>query len=42
MNDDDVAIFPAVQPDPWGHVFVDIEVAEGDYAYLSLIELTAE
>ncbi|MCB9572317.1 MAG: hypothetical protein H6709_09555 [Kofleriaceae bacterium] len=42
VNDDDVAIFPAVQPDPWGHVFVDIEVAEGDYAYLSLIELTAE
>ncbi|TNF38371.1 MAG: hypothetical protein EP329_00790 [Deltaproteobacteria bacterium] len=41
-NDDSVAAFTGVRPDAWGHVFVDVAIAEGDYAYLSLLELTVE
>ena len=41
-NDDDVIAFAGVQPDAWGHVFVDLGLEEGSYAYLSLLELRAE
>lgn len=34
--------FAGLQADPWGHLFVDVSVLEGDYAYLSLFELVAE
>jgi hypothetical protein len=41
-NDDDVVVFAGVQPDAWGHVFVDVSIEEGSYAYLSLMEIEVE
>jgi lysophospholipase L1-like esterase len=41
-NDDDLVVFTDQQPDPWGHLFLDVRVEEGSFAYLSLIELTAQ
>lgn len=41
-NDDDVARFSGLRPDPWGQLFVDVDLAGPDYAYLSLLELVAE
>ncbi|MEL6178753.1 MAG: hypothetical protein AAFS10_07360 [Myxococcota bacterium] len=38
-NNDDVAVLEALQADRWGHLFVDVEVVQGRYAYTSLIEL---
>ncbi|MFH1462916.1 MAG: GDSL-type esterase/lipase family protein [Pseudomonadota bacterium] len=41
-NDHATATFAGVQPDPWGHVFLDVAQQEGSYAYLSLLELAVE
>jgi lysophospholipase L1-like esterase len=41
-NDDTVVTFAGVTPDPWGHLFLDVAIAEGDYAYLSLLELIVD
>ncbi len=41
-NDDDVAVFSGVAPDAWGHLFIDLQLEAGTFAYLSLLELTVE
>lgn len=41
-NDDDVVELTNLEPDPWGHLFVDVAIEEGSYAYLSLLELSVE
>ncbi len=41
-NDDDVAEFTGVRSDPWGHLYVDMELAGNSYAYVALMELTVE
>ena len=41
-NDDTVLRFDGLQPDPWGQLFVDVQLEAGAYAYLSLLELEAE
>ena len=41
-NDDDIAELTGVRADPYGHLFIDVELTEGRYAYLSLLELTVE
>jgi GDSL-like Lipase/Acylhydrolase family len=41
-NDDTVVEFTGVKPDAWGHVFVDVAIEAGNFAYLSLIELIVE
>jgi hypothetical protein len=41
-NDDDVVAFMALQADAWGHLFVNVALEEGSYAYLSLLELVVE
>jgi hypothetical protein len=41
-NDDTIVQFTGVKPDAWGHVFVDVAIETGSYAYLSLIELIVE
>jgi len=41
-NDDSVAELTGLQPDAWGHLFVDMQLAEGSYAYVSLVELVVE
>jgi len=41
-NDDSVVEFKGVKPDAWGHVFLDVSIETGLYAYLSLIELVVE
>jgi len=37
-----VAVLSGLQPDLWGRLHVDVQIAEGSYAYLSLIELQVE
>ncbi len=41
-NDDTVLTFRGLAPDAAGHLFVDVAIAEGTYAYLSLVELEVE
>lgn len=41
-NDDDIVELAGVRPDAWGHVFIDVSIEQGTYAYLSLLELTVE
>lgn len=41
-NDDTIVEFTAVKPNAWGHVFVDVSIEAGSFAYLSLIELIVE
>lgn len=41
-NDDTVVEFMGVKPDAWGHIFVDVSIEAGSFAYLSLIELIVE
>jgi hypothetical protein len=40
-NDDTVLRLGGLRPDAQGHLFVDVQIAEGTYAYLSALELTA-
>ena len=42
LNDDDVAELTGLQPDPWGHLFVDVRIEQGSYGYLSLMALEVE
>lgn len=41
-NDDDVAVVRGVRPDAWGHVFLDVAIERGTYAYVSAFELSVE
>lgn len=41
-NDDTIVEFKGVKPDAWGHVFVDVAIETGQFAYLSLIEVVVE
>ncbi len=41
-NDDTVLRLGGLRPDAQGHLFVDVQIAEGTYAYLSALELTAD
>lgn len=41
-NDDTIVEFKEVKPDAWGHVFIDVAIETGLYAYLSLIEIVVE
>ena len=41
-NDDTVVEFKGVKPDAWGHVFVDVAIELGTFAYLSLMEVVVE
>lgn len=41
-NDDTVVQLTSVLPDAWGHLFIDVSIDAGTYAYLSLIELVVE
>jgi len=41
-NDDDVAELSGLKPDAWGHLFVDVRLTEGTYAYLALLDLEVE
>ncbi len=41
-NDDDIVTFAGVRPDPWGHLFLDVSIEQGSYAYLSLLELSVD
>ncbi len=41
-NDDDVVVMTGVRPDSWGHLFVDVAVEAGSYAYLSVLEMQVE
>lgn len=41
-NDDTILEFKGVQSDAWGHVFLDVSIETGLYAYLSLIEIVIE
>lgn len=38
-NDADVLVLDGVRPDAWGQLHLDVERAEGRFAYLSLLEL---
>lgn len=40
-NDDDVVEL-SVQPDPWGRVFVDVQLTQGSYAYVAALEIAPE
>jgi len=37
-----VAVLTGLVPDAWGRLHVDVQIAEGSYAYLSLLELEVE
>jgi hypothetical protein len=41
-NDDDAVVMTELRPDAWGHLFVDVSVETGTYAYLSALELQVE
>lgn len=41
-NTTTVVTFAGLAPDPWGQLHLDVSIAEGSYAYLSLLELTIE
>jgi hypothetical protein len=41
-NDDDIVTFAGVRPDPWGHLFLDVSIEQGSYAYLSLLEISVD
>jgi lysophospholipase L1-like esterase len=41
-NDCNVVGFTGLQPDAWGQIHVDVDIAEGRYAYLSLLVLVVE
>jgi hypothetical protein len=41
-NDDSVVELTGLAPDAWGQLFLDLEVAQGSYAYLALLELVVE
>jgi hypothetical protein len=41
-NDDDTAVLAGLRPDPWGHLFLDLQQTEGAYAYLSVLEVVVE
>jgi hypothetical protein len=41
-SDDDVVELSGVLPDRWGHLFVDVSIEAGSYAYLSALVLVAE
>jgi hypothetical protein len=41
-NDDDIVAVTGVKPDGWGHVFIDVAIAEGAYGYLSILVVEAE
>lgn len=41
-NDDDVVTFSGVQPDAYGHLFLDVSIEDGAYGYLCLLELAVE
>ncbi|HMV69635.1 MAG TPA: GDSL-type esterase/lipase family protein, partial [Myxococcota bacterium] len=38
-NDRDVLVLSGVRPDAWGQLYVDVQRAEGQFAYVSLVEL---
>lgn len=42
LNDDDVLTFTGLRPDAWGQLFIEVDVVEGLYGYLSLVALTVE
>jgi hypothetical protein len=42
VNDDDAVVMTGLRPDAWGHLFVDVSVETGTYAYLSVVELQVE
>ena len=41
-NDGSVAVLTGLEPDPWGQLHIDVAIAQGAFAYLSLLELEAE
>jgi lysophospholipase L1-like esterase len=41
-NDGEVAVLTGLAPDAWGQLHLDVQKAEGQFAYLSLLELEAE
>lgn len=41
-NDDTIVEFTGIKPDAWGHVFLDVAIETGLYAYLSRIEHVVE
>ena len=42
QNDATVVELAGVVPDAWGHLFIDIAIETGSYAYLSALELVVE
>lgn len=41
-NDDTIVEFQGVKPDAWGHLFIDVAIESGAFAYLSLLEIEVE
>lgn len=41
-NDQRTALVPAIQPDAYGQVFVDVSLLRGSFAYLNAVEITAK
>ena len=41
-NDDDIVELAGVRPDAWGHLFIDVAIDSGSYAYLSAVEIVVE
>ena len=41
-NNDTIVDLAGLRPDAWGNLYVDLRVTAGTFAYLSLIELSAE
>lgn len=41
-NDHRFAVFTGLQPDAWGQLHLDMEIAQGEFAYLSLMELEVD
>ena len=41
-NDDTILEFKGVQSDAWGHIFLDVSIETGPFAYLSVIEIVVE
>lgn len=41
-NDDTIAELTGLVPDAWGHLFIDVDIEAGTFAYLSVVEVAVE
>lgn len=41
-NDDTIAELTGLVPDAWGHLFIDVDIDAGTFAYLSALEVVVE